>query len=251
MAAERRCGRRGAETVVLLAGCLLAGLLAAGPARAEDAALVAASERMDRALDAGRAGDMLDALAEAVRLAPAQGPDLAAAAALVAPWMAAEVAATALGALPAARRAGAAGPVLAAVLVATEGRQGGTVLAAVRRAAPTADLALLEDLTDRLAVAGPEVTVPGDATVALFDLAAPSAAMRQALKDARAAVAAGRLAVDRATATWPRGAGPEAVAPLAVPRLDTEGRDGDLLRVEPALDLAPILAPPIDRPSPS
>jgi len=103
------------------------------------------------AVDAGRRDDFLAVVSAASAARPEQAADIAAAAALLAPWLGDVVAEAVLRAIPAP---GPAAPgVLAAVLSALEGRHSKAVAQAVRRVAPDADAAVLDDIETTFAEA--------------------------------------------------------------------------------------------------
>lgn len=125
-----------------LVGAALLWLDAAPGAEAADADVPAAVlAGFAHAVDAGDRAAFLDLIQREVRERPALAPDMAAAASLLAPWLADRVAEAVLRGSP--QPAAAAPAVLAAVLFALDGRRSQDVGAAVRQAAPQADGALL------------------------------------------------------------------------------------------------------------
>jgi hypothetical protein len=183
-------------------------------------------EDLSDALDAGDRAGFLDAVATAAAEHPALAPDAAAAASLLAPWLAGRVAEAALHGTP---HAGQAAPaVLAAVLTAVDGRRSKDVGAAVRRAAPQADGALLAAVE----------TVFADAVRAGTSGGFMAAELSGLPLDVARAIAAGRAANGRAAR---RGRSREALAPLAPPpRLSIDGVEEaeppPILRQDPILE---------------
>lgn len=123
------------------------------------------------AVDEGRREVFLAALRGAAVEHPDAAPTLAAAGCLLAPWMGELVVGTVLRAVP--RPEQAAPVVLAAALVALEGRRGVAVGKAVRRAAPTADRALLEAVEAVFAAALADGTPAAFAAAEAHDLPLP------------------------------------------------------------------------------
>ncbi|MGC2855304.1 hypothetical protein ACM64Y_07485 [Novispirillum sp. DQ9] len=134
------------------------------------------------AVDEGRREVFLAALRGAAVEHPDAAPTLAAAGCLLAPWMGELVAGTVLRAVP--RPDQAAPVVLAAALVALEGRRGAAVGKAVRRAAPAADMALLEAVEVVFAAALADGTPAAFAAAETHDLPLP---LWEVLAEGRAA----------------------------------------------------------------
>lgn len=156
-----------------------------------------------QAVDAGRRDGLLAIVRAQGAARPDQSADIAAAAALLAPWLGGAVAEAVLSAVP---DPGPVAPgVLAAVLSALDGRHSKAVAQAVRRAAPGADADLLDGIETVYAEALALGTAGGFLNAETVGL--PPAVAR--------AVALGRAATARVVA-WVRlweGLAPLPVAP--------------------------------------
>ncbi len=155
-----------------------------------------------QAVDAGRREGFLAVVTAESAARPGHAADIAAAAALLAPWLGDAVAEAVLNAVPGP---GPAAPgVLAAVLSALDGRHSKAVARAVRQAAPDADAALLDGVETVFAEALAHGTPAGFLNAETVGL--PPAVAR--------AVAVGRAATARAVA-WVRVW--EGLAPVPAP----------------------------------
>lgn len=141
---------------------------------------------MAEAIDGGHRNAFLAVLRGAAVQRPEAAPAVVAAGCLLAPWMGELVAGTVLRAVPDA--AAAAPVILAAALVALEGRRAAAVGTVVRRVAPGADTGLLEAIegffAEALAAGTPAAFIAAQA----HDLPTP---LRDVLARGRAANARG------------------------------------------------------------
>lgn len=193
---------------------------------------------LGEAVDGGRREVFLAVLRGAAAARPEAAPALAAAGCLLAPWMGELVAGTVLRAVP--RPDEAAPVVLAAALVALEGRRTAAVGRAVRRVAPGADSAMLEGVEAVFAEALAAGTPAGFAAAQAYDLPAP---LWDVLARGRAANARSeawlRLWQALPPAAPPVAAGPERGGPERVGKdwLDGDGGEGPAVeRQDPILE---------------
>lgn len=203
-------------------------ILACGAAVAREPLPEGVLEDLARALDAAEREGFLARLDQAAVAYPGHALEIAAAGALLAPWLGPAVAEGVLGALD--EPDALAPTVMAAVLVALEGRRAAAVAGAVRSAAPNADATVVDGL-ERLFSDAVASSVPGGF------LAAEAVDLPSGVAEA---LAAGTAAAEQ-VAGWVRAW--EALAPLpqdegraaaAVAPTDDEG--GTMERQDPALE---------------
>lgn len=156
-----------------------------GGVRAESDRLAFGLERSSQALDAADRPAFLQAITLTVQGAPSDASAVAAGAAMMAPWLAADVLTTALGSLPETDRPTAAPAILAAVLIAVGGADADALLAAAKAGAPMADVSVLTAIARRL-------TIIGRQRLSVHTLTAGGTGTNSAVE---AAVTAGRGAV--------------------------------------------------------